>query len=89
MPKETTSIEESFQTNKKHGLRRENIFLFSHGKSIRAEDHWVLANVDPMGMVGWIYVGDHYQLLHTQYISCKTRRIFLNPILYIYIYIYM
>ena len=29
-----------------------------------------MANLDPMGLVGRIYVGDHYILLQTKYISC-------------------
>ena len=28
-----------------------------------------MASLDPRGMVGRIYVGDHYTLLHTKYIS--------------------
>ena len=31
---------------------------------------WGMANLDPRGMVGRIYVGDHQMLLHTKYISC-------------------
>ena len=26
--------------------------------------------MEPRGLIGRIYVGDHYTLLHTQYISC-------------------
>ena len=29
-----------------------------------------MANLDPRGMVGRIYVGGHYTLLHTKYMSC-------------------
>ena len=29
-----------------------------------------LANLEPRGMVGMIYVGDHQTLLYTKYISC-------------------
>ena len=28
-----------------------------------------MANLDPRGLIGRIYVGDHYTLLHTKYIS--------------------
>ena len=28
-----------------------------------------MANLDPRGMVGMIYVGDHLTLLHTKYLS--------------------
>ena len=34
------------------------------------KDHRGLANLDPRGMVGRIYEGDHKILLHTKYISC-------------------
>ena len=33
--------------------------------SIGANDSWGVANLDPRGMVGRIYIGDHYSLLHT------------------------
>ena len=29
-----------------------------------------MASLDPKDMVGRIYVGDHYTLLHTKYMSC-------------------
>ena len=28
-----------------------------------------MANLDPRGLIGNIYIGDHYRLLHTKYIS--------------------
>ena len=28
-----------------------------------------MANLDPRGLIGRIYVGDYYRLLHTKYIS--------------------
>ena len=31
---------------------------------------WGVASLDPWGLIGSIYVGDHYTLLHTKYISC-------------------
>ena len=31
---------------------------------------WGVASSEPRGLIGRIYVGDHYTLLHTQYISC-------------------
>ena len=31
---------------------------------------WDVASLDPRGLIGRIYVGDHYTLLHTKYISC-------------------
>ena len=33
--------------------------VFPYEKSMGAKDHWGIANLDPMGMVGRIYVGDH------------------------------
>ena len=35
-----------------------------------ANDHRAMATLDPMGMAGSIYVGDHLTLLHTKYRSC-------------------
>ena len=29
-----------------------------------------MASLEPRGLIGRIYVGDHYTLLHTQYINC-------------------
>ena len=43
--------------------------VFSHYKSMRANEPWGVANLDPWGMVGRIYVGDHLTLLHTKYLS--------------------
>ena len=42
---------------------------FSHFKSMRAVEPRGVANLDPRGMVGRIYVGDHLTLLHTKYLS--------------------
>ena len=30
-----------------------------------------MANLDPKDLIGRIYVGDHYTLLHTKYISSE------------------
>ena len=30
---------------------------------------WSVASLEPWGLIGKIYVGDHYTLLHTQYLS--------------------
>ena len=30
---------------------------------------WDVASLEPRGLIGKIYVGDHYTLLHTQYLS--------------------
>ena len=42
---------------------------FSHFKSMRANAPRGVANLDPRGMVGRIYAGDHLTLLHTKYLS--------------------
>ena len=34
-----------------------------------ANDPWGVASLDPRGLIGRIYVVDHYTLLHTKYIS--------------------
>ena len=31
---------------------------------------WGMASLVPRGLIGRIYVGDYYTLLHTKYISC-------------------
>ena len=38
-------------------------------KSVEAKDPEGLANLEPRGMFGRIYVGDHQTLLYTKYIS--------------------
>ena len=46
------------------------IFLsFSHYKSMGANDPRGMASLDPRGLIGRIYVVDHYTLLYTKYIS--------------------
>ena len=40
-----------------HGFREE--------KSMGANDPWGVASLDPRGLVGRIYVGDHLTLLHS------------------------
>ena len=44
---------------------REEDFFFSSIMSMGANDPWDVASLDPRGMVGRIYVGDHLTLLHT------------------------
>ena len=39
-------------------------------KSMGTKDPEGLANLEPRGIVGMIYVGDHQALLYTKYISC-------------------
>ena len=48
----------------------EKIFLcFSHCKSMGANDPRCGAIFDPRGMIGRIYIENHYTLLHTKYES--------------------
>ena len=48
----------------------EKIFLcFSHCKSMGANDPRGRAIFNPRGMIGRIYIKDHYTLLHTKYES--------------------
>ena len=35
-----------------------------------AYDPQGMASLDPRDLIGRIYVGDHYTLLHTKYVSC-------------------
>ena len=41
-------------------------FCFSHCKFMGANDPRDVANLDPKGMIGSIYVGYHKTLLHTK-----------------------
>ena len=52
---------------------REEVFLsfFFHNKSMRANEPQGAANLDPRGMVGRIYVGNHLMLKHTKYLSTE------------------
>ena len=34
-----------------------------------ANEPWDMANLDPSGMIGRIYIGDYLTLLHTKYLS--------------------
>ena len=53
-----------------YGFREEDFWSFSfHHKSMGANKPRGMANLDPRGMVGRIYVGDHLTLLHTKYLS--------------------
>ena len=36
---------------------------------MRANDPWGVANLDPRGLIGMIYVGDYITLLHAKYVS--------------------
>ena len=51
------------------GFRVEDFLCFSHCKSMGANDPQGGAIFDPRGMIGSIYIEDHYTLLHTKYES--------------------
>ena len=42
-----------------YGFREEDFVSFSHYKSMGANDPRGLASLDPMALIGRIYVGDH------------------------------
>ena len=51
-------------------VSEKKIFVcFSHCKSMAANDPRGRAIFDPRGMIGRIYIEDHYTLLHTKYES--------------------
>ena len=52
-----------------YGFREEDFLSITHYKSMGANEPRGVANIDPRGMVGRIYVGDHLSLLHTKYLS--------------------
>ena len=49
---------------------KKTFLRISHYKSVGANDPWGMTNLDPRGLIGRIYVGDHLTLLHTNYLSC-------------------
>ena len=51
-----------------YGFREEDL-SFSYFKSMGANELRGVASLEPRGMVGRIYVGDHLTLLHTKYLS--------------------
>ena len=61
------------------GFGEEDFFMFSHCKSMGANNPQVGVIFDPRAMVGRIYKEDHYTLLHTKYESsgpCGSREDF-------------
>ena len=58
-----------------YGFREEDFLSFSHYKSMGVNEPRSMANLDPRGMIGRIYVGDHLTLLHTKYLHTK----YLSP----------
>ena len=59
-----------YLTSEPYGFREEDL-SFSHFKSMGANEPRGVANLDPRGMVGRIYVGDHLMLLHTKYLTSE------------------
>ena len=60
-----TFLHTKYMSSGPHGFREDFFLGFSHFKSMGANDPRGTANLDPRGMVGRIYVGDHQTLLHT------------------------
>ena len=54
-----TLLHTKYITSGPHGFREEDFLSFSHYKFMGANDRWGMANLDPLGVVGRIYVGDH------------------------------
>ena len=52
-----------------HDFIEEDFLSFSHHKSMGANEALSVANLDPRGLIGMIYVGDHLTLVHTKYKS--------------------
>ena len=48
----------------------EDVFKFSHYKSMEANAHKGMASLEPKEFIDGIYDGDYKTLLHTKYISC-------------------
>ena len=46
--------------------------VFSIVSKMGANEPWGMAILDPRGMTGRIYVGDHLTLLHTKYLSSES-----------------
>ena len=54
-------------------LEKKIFLCFSHCKSMGANDPRSETIFDPRGMIGRIYIEDHYTLLHTKYESFGPR----------------
>ena len=61
-----------YKSSGPHGLREEEtFFLFSYCMTLGDDDPRGVANLDPRGMIGRIYVEYHLTLLHTKYKSFR------------------
>ena len=52
-----------------YGFREVFFLSISHYKSMGANEPQDVASLNPRGIVGRIYVGDHLTLLHTKYLT--------------------
>ena len=69
-----TCKNEEDQINKSSGplgLREEDFFLFYYRRTMGDDEPRDVANLDPRGMIGRIYVEYHLTLLHTKYTSFR------------------
>ena len=64
-----TMLHTKFESSEPCGFGVEDLFMFSHCKSMGANEPWGGAIFDPRGMVGMIYKEDLYTLLHIKYES--------------------
>ena len=48
-------------------IEKKIFYVFSYYKSMEVNDPRGVANLDPRAMIGRIYEGYHYTLLHTKY----------------------
>ena len=50
-------------------VSEKKIFYVFPNMSMRANEPWGMPTLDPRGMVGRVYIGEHLTLLHTKYLS--------------------
>ena len=60
-----TFLHTKYLSSGPHGFREDDFLSFSHYKSMGANNPQGVASLDPRGMLGRIYVGDHLTSLHT------------------------
>ena len=54
-----TLLHTKYLSSVSYGFREEDFWSFSHYKSMGDNEPQGVANLDPRGMIGRIYVGDH------------------------------
>ena len=64
-----TLLHTKYESSGPCGFGEEDLFMFSHCKSMGANNPRGGVIFDPRAMVGRIYKEDHYTLLHTKYES--------------------